>query len=244
MLQGDLDRDPVLFAFTVDHARIEGGLAAVGIGLALLTGSWIPLAVAAVVGAVVAIIGKGDELKKKLEGWQDSLSEYVGNGTLEWQDFAYYAVAAINGIISAVETVIGWVQTLCGWIKTAAQWLADLAGWSVSFNGIDMSGNGGGGTTLGGWKPTTRRATGGYVQAGELFVAREAGPELVGSMGGHTAVANNDQIVEGIKAGVFEAVSAAMGGGGGQTVRIYLDGKEIARSTTKYQNQMARANAY
>ncbi len=35
-----------------------------------------------------------------------------------------------------------------------------------------------------------------------MFVAREAGPELVGTIGGRTAVANNDQIVEGISAGV------------------------------------------
>lgn len=42
---------------------------------------------------------------------------------------------------------------------------------------------------------------------GQLFIAREAGPELVGTMGGSTAVANNDQIVEGIKGGVAQANS-------------------------------------
>lgn len=36
---------------------------------------------------------------------------------------------------------------------------------------------------------------------GELFVAREAGPELVGSIGNRTAVANNDQIVEAVPKG-------------------------------------------
>lgn len=45
-------------------------------------------------------------------------------------------------------------------------------------------------------------ADGGFVTAGELFLAREAGPELVGTMGGHTAVANNEQIVTGITRGV------------------------------------------
>lgn len=85
-------------------------------------------------------------------------------------------------------------------------------------------------------------ASGGFPESGQLFIAREAGPELVGTMGGHTAVANNDQIVDGIRAGVFEAVTAAMGGGGGQPVVIYLDGREIARSTTQHQTQLARAS--
>lgn len=51
----------------------------------------------------------------------------------------------------------------------------------------------------------TKKASGGFVDAGQLFIAREAGPELVGTMDGHTAVANNDQIVSGIKSGVAEA---------------------------------------
>lgn len=41
-------------------------------------------------------------------------------------------------------------------------------------------------------------ADGGFVDQGQLFIAREAGAEMVGSIGRRTAVANNDQIVEGI----------------------------------------------
>lgn len=49
-------------------------------------------------------------------------------------------------------------------------------------------------------------ATGGYPKSGELFWARENGtPEMVGKMGGNTAVANNDQIVSGIASGVSSA---------------------------------------
>lgn len=48
-------------------------------------------------------------------------------------------------------------------------------------------------------------ASGGFPTEGQLFIAREAGAELVGSMNGHTAVANNDQIVEGIASGVRQA---------------------------------------
>ena len=45
-------------------------------------------------------------------------------------------------------------------------------------------------------------AQGGFPDVGQMFIAREAGPELVGTIGGRTAVANNDQIVEGISEGV------------------------------------------
>lgn len=50
-----------------------------------------------------------------------------------------------------------------------------------------------------------RLAEGGFVDEGQLFIAREAGAEMVGAIGNRTAVANNDQIVEGIAAGVSEA---------------------------------------
>ena len=51
-----------------------------------------------------------------------------------------------------------------------------------------------------------RYAEGGFV-SGQYFLARESGPELVGTIGNRTAVANNDQIIEGISAGVYAANS-------------------------------------
>lgn len=50
-------------------------------------------------------------------------------------------------------------------------------------------------------------AEGGMVNAGQMFVAREAGPELVGTIGNKTAVVNNDQIVASVSQGVYEANS-------------------------------------
>lgn len=50
-------------------------------------------------------------------------------------------------------------------------------------------------------------ANGGFPEGGQLFLAREKGPELVGTLGGRSAVANNDQIVEGISNGVERANS-------------------------------------
>ncbi len=46
---------------------------------------------------------------------------------------------------------------------------------------------------------------GGFPVQGQLFVAREAGPEMVGTIGGRTAVANNSQIVDAVADGVYEA---------------------------------------
>jgi len=53
-------------------------------------------------------------------------------------------------------------------------------------------------------------ASGGVVGSGQLFVANEAGPELVGNFGGRTGVMNNNQIVESVSRGVYDAVMAAM----------------------------------
>ena len=63
-----------------------------------------------------------------------------------------------------------------------------------------------------------RLADGGMVNTGQMFIAREAGPEMVGSIGNRTAVANNDQIVESVSRGVYQAVVAAMGQSGGTQV--------------------------
>ena len=53
----------------------------------------------------------------------------------------------------------------------------------------------------------SQKAEGGFLNKGEIFVAREAGPEMVGTINGKTAVANNDQIVEAISIGVAKAMS-------------------------------------
>ncbi len=53
-------------------------------------------------------------------------------------------------------------------------------------------------------------ANGGMVDVGQLFIAREAGPEMVGTIGHKTTVANNTQIVSAISLGVFNAMIKAM----------------------------------
>ena len=86
-------------------------------------------------------------------------------------------------------------------------------------------------------------ANGGFPDMGQMFIAREAGPELVGSINGRTAVANNDQIVAAVSQGVYSAVMAAMGnnnGSGEQHINVYLDGKQITASVEKRQAERGR----
>ena len=82
-------------------------------------------------------------------------------------------------------------------------------------------------------------ASGGIVPSGQMFIAREAGPELVGTMGGHTVVANNQQIVTGIYEGVKAAMQDAgsSNGGGTMSVNVYLDGKQITAAVEKRQRE-------
>ena len=65
-------------------------------------------------------------------------------------------------------------------------------------------------------------ADGGFPNTGEMFIAREKGPELVGSIGNKTAVANNQQIVDAVSQGVTNAILAS--GGFGKNVVIEARG--------------------
>lgn len=54
-----------------------------------------------------------------------------------------------------------------------------------------------------------KKADGGFVDTGEMFIAREAGPELVGKIGNKTAVANNDQITKAMTNAMIVALNGA-----------------------------------
>lgn len=95
---------------------------------------------------------------------------------------------------------------------------------------------------LDGWPKLswTTYAQGGFPSVGQMFIAREAGPELVGTINGRSAVANNDQIVAAVSQGVYSAVVAAMGASasnGDQAINVYLDGKQITAAVEKRQKE-------
>lgn len=86
-------------------------------------------------------------------------------------------------------------------------------------------------------------ASGGLMEPGQMFIAREAGPELVGSFGSKTAVMNNNQIVESVSRGVYDAVRSAMGSGKGNytfNITNTLDGREIGKQVIKYHNGVVK----
>ena len=86
-------------------------------------------------------------------------------------------------------------------------------------------------------------AIGGYPKSGEMFIARENGlPEMVGSIGGRTAVANNDQIVQAVSLGVYNAVVDAMGkaSGGSQPITVQIDGREVFTAVRNQNNNFKR----
>lgn len=103
-----------------------------------------------------------------------------------------------------------------------------LGGGKLSFGGGGGGGRAEGGIYAGGkWHNIIQYADGGLPDIGQMFIAREKGPELVGQIGNHTAVMNNMQIVDSVKAGVYEAVASAMSQyGGGTSVDINVRAEE------------------
>lgn len=99
---------------------------------------------------------------------------------------------------------------------------------------------------------------GGFPNEGQLFIAREAGAEMVGAMGRRTAVANNDQIVEGISAGVsvandgvIAAIYALLNVVEEKDMSVVIGDNEIGHSYDRYKEKRGRqvstgvfANAY
>ena len=118
--------------------------------------------------------------------------------------------SVVNGVLSAIESKINsFIRLLNGAIGI----INKIPGVNIS-KVAEIS--------------IPRLADGGMVNTGQMFVAREAGPEMVGSIGNRTAVANNDQIVESVSKGVYQAVVQAMSqSGGNQVVEAKVNDKVL-----------------
>ena len=80
-------------------------------------------------------------------------------------------------------------------------------------------------------------ALGGFPEQGQMFIARERGPELVGNIGNKAAVVNNDQIVESVSQGVYNAVAEANAKNNNQQmINVYLGNKKIYSGYGSYAN--------
>ncbi len=107
-----------------------------------------------------------------------------------------------DGIVSAFKFVVNGI--INGLNKVIA----------IPFNGINTALNWIKGIEIVGLKPfeglktinvpqIPLLATGGFPATGQMFIAREAGPEMVGTIGTKSAVVNNEQIIDGISDGVY-----------------------------------------
>ena len=143
----------------------------------------------------------------------------------------------MNGLLSGLrnswQSVAEWIEIKFGWLidwcRTAIGWLGSVrstaAGIGQSSAELGLhSGHSG------------KFAEGGFPSVGQMFIARESGPELVGTLGGHTAVANNDQIVAAISSGVYSAVVSAMTQSNGNTtpIELTIDGRRLAEILYPY----------
>lgn len=132
----------------------------------------------------------------------------------------------ISGLIEGMKQKI---SNIGGMVSTVVNYVRQNAGGGIFVNGQ--------------WKPVQGYATGGYPKSAEMFIARENGAaEMVGSIGGHTAVANNDQIVASVSDGVYRAVMAAMANQGGSNVSVELvgDTAKLFRAIRKEGNDYQR----
>lgn len=182
-----------------------------------------------------------DGIKNVFSGLVDFVAGvFTGDWSRAWNGIKNVFVGVVEVVIGNIQTMFGWLRSLIDGVASAISWirgLFDHMNALANSNAARIQADGS--IYMQGF------ATGGFPEDG-LFMANHG--ELVGQFSnGRTAVANNEQIVAGISAGVFDAVVAAFSqtggnnGGSDRPVNIYLDGKVIAQSTTKYQNQFARA---
>lgn len=81
-----------------------------------------------------------------------------------------------------------------------------------------VRGGGGGWTNPWAWlTPARGYATGGFPGVGEIFIGNENGIEMMGRMGKQNVVANNMQIIDGIRAGVYSGLLKLQQAGGNRT---------------------------
>ena len=213
-----------------------------GIGAVLaFSGINIPLGIAMMASGGIALV--------------DAFTSFI-----DWNALGQTIVGAFEDLMSGLKTA--WNNFKLWWNGESATlnpveiW-ADTSFGGGSANMVGGAGRGGSSSnTTVVVKPShgghTTYATGGFPTTGQMFLARESGPELVGTIGGRTAVANNDQIVDGIAAGVEEAnngvinaiyaaatqmVHAIEENSGGGSV----DWSSVSREVTKWQRRQQRA---
>ena len=172
---------------------------------------------------------------------------FTGDWARAWDGVAGIFVGAFEIVDGAISAFFDWCSGLISAIADAISWLKGLLeGLNTVANSNATRIEADGSIYLQGF------ASGGFPDAGQLFVARESGPEMVGTLNGHTAVADNQEITEGIAIAVEDAnegvinalyaVSAQIIQAMGENSRGgSIDWATAAKQITRYQKQAARA---
>ena len=127
------------------------------------------------------------EVWKLITGWLSDAADFVGK--------------TFNSIVDGAKSVFKKAQ------KEAEEDDGDDGG--VTSKGTVTAG--GGKSSSSGGPGVKGHASGGFPASGQMFVARENGiPEMIGSWGGRAAVANNQQITQGITQAVQRGMRACM----------------------------------
>lgn len=127
------------------------------------------------------------------QGFSRFSTEFSNGWSSMWRGMGNTAIVQWNSVLSTMEKGMNnAIRTINNVIReiNAISWITGISLSYLSTIKVDK---------------IQYMANGGFVDEGQLFIAREAGAEMVGAMGNRTAVANNDQIVEGIAAGVSDA---------------------------------------
>lgn len=165
---------------------------------------------------------------------KDTWSGLGKNSESKWSEISRSLAEIWNGMQRTAKTIFDRIQSQVTSVWNSINNLSS-AGKTVSQNAKNLSNA----------ASVRQYATGGFPEQGQMFIAREAGPELVGTIGNRSAVANNSQIEAGIEEaayrGFMRAMSESNNNQGQQAVQVeaklYLDGKQITTSVEKTQRE-------
>ena len=161
-----------------------------------------------------------------------TLGGLIGKATNATVSFAKKAGQTLGKLIgTALNVKIGLKKA---WSGSISRWLGIANTLRVRL-GLPRIGINWGSKTVAGFtikypKGFYTYAKGGFPANGEMFIANEAGPEMIGKIGRKSTVANSQQITTAIAAAVGPSVYSAMmsamrsGGQNGGEVKIVLQG--------------------
>lgn len=191
--------------------------------LALTIGAYLNSVLQQLAPAMTRFVNQLDNLLTLLEPILELIAK-IGAWNIEWQvtntaRALELIIKPITIILTIFEKILMVIQKIVDKLKTTA------LGGVIDFftRAFTIPSN-------------NLYANGGFPDTGSMFIANERGPELVGNIGGRTAVANNDMIVKAIENASFRGMTMALASNGGNNVaRIKIDANadDLSRALAK-----------